>query len=172
MKLSFEICTIKQLDSLVKISRETFINAFEKENDPVDFKNYMDSAFSRDNIKAQLLNANSTFYFSYYNNVHVGYFKLNVKDAQNEQFEKPSMELERIYVLENFQGKQIGKQILLKIIKIAQEKKVSFLWLGVWQKNTAAIRFYERYGFKKFGEHPYYLGNDKQTDLLLKICLK
>ena len=101
----------------------------------------------------------------------MGYFKLNINDAQNEQFEARSMELECIYVLNAFQGQQIGKQMLEKTIELAKSKGMSFLWLGVWQENTNAVRFYERYHFKVFGEHPYYIGKYKQIDWLMKLDL-
>ena len=169
MNLSFNICELKDLDILLKISRETFIAAFEKENDPKDFQNYINKAFKKETIAAELLNPNSTFYLVYLNKALVGYFKLNEKDAQNEQFKAESMELERIYVLDAFQGQQIGKQILLKIITIAKSKKLNFLWLGVWQENTNAVRFYERHNFKIFSEHPYYIGKDKQMDWLMRL---
>lgn len=171
MNISFIKCTLNDLDMLHQISRITFIAAFEKLNSPEDFHNYMDSAFSKETIKTQLLNRNSSFYFTYLNRSLIGYFKLNAKDAQIEQFEQPSIELERIYVLEAFQGKQIGKEMLFKSIDIAKSKGVSFIWLGVWQENTAAVRFYERFGFKIFGSHPYYIGKDKQTDWLMKLNL-
>ncbi len=167
--LSFKKCTINDLDALVNIGRSTFISAFKAKNNPDDFKLYMDTAFSKGAIRNQLLNPNSLFYFLYLKNDLVGYLKLNVKDAQNEQFDKQSIELERIYILQNFQGRQLGKNALLKTIEIAKDKKVDFLWLGVWEHNHAAIRFYKRYGFKKFGSHPYMLGNDKQTDWLMKL---
>ena len=65
--------------------------------------------------------------------------------------------------------KGLVKAILDEIISLCRTKKVAFLWLGVWEANRAAIRFYERHGFKKFGEHPYFIGEDKQTDWLMKI---
>lgn len=171
MNLSFKICELKDLDTLIEISRDTFVAAFEKENNPEDFRNYIIDAFSIERVKAELLNSNSSFYFVYLKDVLVGYFKLNKNEAQNEQFDEQSMELERIYVLNDFQGKSIGKHILLKAIEIAKSKKSRFLWLGVWQKNTNAVRFYERYNFKIFNEHPYYIGKDKQIDWLMKLDL-
>jgi len=145
--------------------------AFEKDNDPEDFKSYIDTAFNRETLKAELLNQNSSFYLVYLKELLVGYFKLNEKEAQNEQFQTESMELERIYVLDAFQGRQIGKQMLLKTIDIARSKNLDFLWLGVWQENKKALRFYERHNFKIFGEHPYYIGKDKQMDWLLRLVL-
>jgi len=171
MDLSFKKCTLKDLNILVEISRKTFINAFEKDNNPEDFNNYMNVAFSTKKIKTELLNPNSKFYFAYFENDLVGYFKLNENEAQTEQFNKKTIELERIYVLEKFQGKQLGKNILFEIIKMVKKSNILFLWLGVWEKNTAAIHFYERYGFQKFDTHFYYIGNDKQTDWLMKLYL-
>ena len=171
MNLSFKKCTIKDLDRLVEISSNTFVNAFEKENNPEDFSSYISIAFSTQKIEEELLNPNSEFYFTYLNNVHVGYFKLNQNEAQTEQFEQNTFELERIYVLNTYQGQKIGTHMLIKAIEIAKAKKAFFLWLGVWEKNKEAIKFYERYGFKKFMTHPYFIGNDKQTDWLMKLDL-
>lgn len=171
MNLTYKKCSLIDLDKLIEISRETFITAFEKLNNPNDFSTYITSAFSEEKIKSELLNPHSTFYFVYVADVLVGYFKLNEKKAQNESFDDASIELERIYIKEAFQGKQIGKETLFELIEIAKAKNASFLWLGVWEHNDAAIRFYERYNFKKFTTHPYYLGNDKQTDWVLKLDL-
>ena len=171
MDLSFKKCALADLDLLIEISRSTFIASFEKVNNPDDFKTYITSAFSKEKMKDELLNVNTTFNFVYLNDTLVGYFKLNEKDAQNEHFDETSIELERIYIKEEFQGRQIGKEVLFKVIEIAKSKEVKFLWLGVWEHNDAAIRFYGRYNFKKYSTHPYYLGSDKQTDWILKLDL-
>ena len=81
------------------------------------------------------------------------------------------IELERIYVKRTFQGNQVGHWMLNHIKYIATKKKKNYLWLGVWEKNVNAIRFYEKNGFIKFGEHPYYIGSDKQMDWLMKLNL-
>ena len=168
MNLTFEKCTIEDLNVLVDISRDTFINAFEKQNNAEDFWNYISEAFNENVLIEQLLDKNSEFYFVYLKNVLVGYFKLNKNEAQTEQFAKRSMELERIYVLKDFQSQGIGKLMLLKAIDIAKNCKATFIWLGVWQENKNAVRFYETHGFKIFNSHPYFVGNDKQTDWLMK----
>ena len=169
MELSFKICELKDLGTLIEISKDTFITAFEKDNNPSDFQSYIDDAFSVKKIKAELENPNSTFHFVYLKNKLIGYFKLNENDAQSEQFEAQTLELERIYVIDSFQGKGIGKQMLFQVIDIAKFKELNFLWLGVWQENKSAVRFYERYNFKIFHEHAYYIGKEKQMDWLMKL---
>ena len=171
MSLVFRKCTIEDLHMLVEVSKSTFIVAFEADNNPKDFNTYIERAFNTNRIKDELSNPNSTFYFVYKENNLVGYLKLNIGNAQTEQLDLEGMELERIYVLDEYQGQQIGKQMLDKTISLARKEQVEFLWLGVWEENKKAIRFYKRYGFIKFGTHPYYIGADKQTDWLMKYSL-
>ncbi len=168
MELRLQKCEIDQLDFLVNLSRKTFIDAFEKDNNPEDFENYLDFAFNPDRIADEVLDADSDFYFVYLNKEVVGYFKLNQLQAQTDIKDENSLELERIYVLNQFQGKQIGRWMLEQVKTLAKHKNKTFVWLGVWEHNIKAIAFYEIYGFRKFGTHPYYIGKDKQTDWLMR----
>jgi ribosomal protein S18 acetylase RimI-like enzyme len=161
---------VEDLNILVEISRNTFIDAFEKDNDPNDFRDYINNAFSKSSIKQQLINPESKFYFVYKNNSLVGYFKLNWGAAQSESFEK-SLELERIYVLPQHQNQGLGRSFLQYIINFAKSKNFVSMWLGVWQKNESAVRFYKQHGFNTFGTHPYFIGKDKQTDWLMRLDL-
>jgi ribosomal protein S18 acetylase RimI-like enzyme len=53
----------------------------------------------------------------------------------------------------------------------AQEKNFAYRWLGVWEKNLRAIRFYEKNDFVKFGQHIFHLGDDPHTDVMMKLVL-
>jgi len=169
MNLVYRKCTLNDLYDLIEISKTTFIAAFEQANNPEDFTAYIKEAFNTNTIKNQLKNPDSTFVFIYLKDLLVGYYKINEGTAQNEIYDASSIELERIYVLPKFIGQGIGKHILETIIAISKTKKVDFIWLGVWQENVAAIKFYKRCGFKIFGKHPYFLGSDEQTDYLMKF---
>jgi len=171
MELSLYKCDIKDLEQLSSIARETFIAAFAHLNDPVDFKNYMETAFSDDTLRTELLNPESAFYLVRDKQTIVGYFKLNFNKAQTEIQDSHACELERIYVTINHQGRGIGGWMLNKAKDMALQHQNTFMWLGVWEKNTEAIRFYEKLGYIKFGTHPYYIGSDKQTDWLMRIDL-
>ncbi|MFS4492826.1 GNAT family N-acetyltransferase [Maribacter sp. 2308TA10-17] len=172
MPLRFQKCALTHLDQLIEISKTTFVNAFEKDNNPEDFETYIDAAFDKSTIKEQLVNPNSSFYFAIKDEALAGYFKLNAGDAQTDIKSEEAIELERIYVLQEFQGKQIGKMMLQKAIEIAGEKHKRYIWLGVWEENTDAIRFYQRHNFTKFATHPYFIGKDKQTDWLMRFEIK
>lgn len=171
MSVNFQKCSIHNLKELQRISTETFIDAFEKQNNPQDFWEYVNHAFSEEALSNQLAQEGTAFYFAYCNSSLVGYFKINIGNAQSDVKDPNSLELERIYVLKDHQGKQFGANMLDKAIRMAKEMGLKYLWLGVWEHNAAAIRFYERFGFKKFGEHPYIIGKDIQTDWLMKLNL-
>ncbi|MEE9361811.1 MAG: GNAT family N-acetyltransferase [Cellulophaga sp.] len=168
MQLQLQKCSLHHVEELMKISKKTFIDAFEEDNEPEDFKNYIDLAFDKERVLEELKNEHSYFYFVYKELDLVGYFKLNAEDAQSDVKDSSAMELERIYVLQEFQGLKIGQWMLDEVKEIVLEKGKKYIWLGVWEKNLSAIKFYQKYNFFKFGEHPYYIGKDKQTDWLMR----
>ena len=58
-----------------------------------------------------------------------------------------------------------------KVVNLAVGKNVKYIWLGVWEKNYRALRFYKKQGFIKFGEHFFIMGQDKQVDYLMRLDL-
>ena len=97
--------------------------------------------------------------------------KLNFDKAQTEPGHHNTLEIQRIYILQAYQGKQIGKQLIQKTIEIGIENNLDYIWLGVWEHNVDAIKFYEKQGFKKFDTHIFKLGDDEQTDNLMKLII-
>ncbi|MCB0820060.1 MAG: GNAT family N-acetyltransferase, partial [Bacteroidetes bacterium] len=85
---------------------------------------------------------------------------------------KNSLEIERVYVLKEFHGMHVGRKLLEKAIELANSQNSEFVWLGVWEKNHKAIRFYEKNGFKPFDKHIFRLGEDEQTDIMMKLDLR
>ena len=168
MDITYARCTSEDLEELVGISKRTFVEAFSHMNQPEDFDNYINLAFSHATLEEELKNPNASFYFVYLGAELCGYFKINKAGAQTDINDKDSLELERIYVAKEFQGRKIGEWMMSTIKKLAEQTGSSYLWLGVWEKNINAIRFYQRHGFRKFGEHPYYIGKDEQTDWLMR----
>ena len=65
-------------------------------------------------------------------------------------------------------GKKVGQLLYEKAMAIAGELAVNYVWLGVWEKNARAIRFYSKNGFEPFDKHIFKLGDDVQTDIMMK----
>lgn len=132
-------------------------------------KTYLENSFSTDKLNAQLNDPYCAYYFAKLDHQIIGYLKLNSGLSQTELKEENALEIERIYVLKEFQGKKVGQRLLEKAIQIARELEVEFLWLGVWDENPDAIRFYQKNGFVEFDRHIFMLGKEVQTDILMKL---
>ena len=160
-----------EIDFLQKLSKQTFFESFSWGNSEENMARYLEEGFSLDKLTRELKYENTAFYFVKSANEVIGYMKLNAGPAQTELQKEDSFELERIYVLKDYQGKGIGRQLLDKAIQLAKEKKASYIWLGVWEENKSAIQFYKKNGFIAFDEHYFMVGDDKQTDIMMKLML-
>lgn len=157
--------------ALQKISRETFIETFATSNTKENMDAYLNHNLSIQTLEAELCDRQAAFYFALLNDVIIAYLKINFANAQTELKDHRAMEIERIYVLQNYHGSDIGKQVLHYAIQIAKDHKMDYIWLGVWEHNVRAIRFYEKNGFIAFGSHVFTLGNDDQTDIMMRLEL-
>lgn len=128
--------------------------------------------FSTEKVKGELSDENAAFYFAESENEIIGYLKVNYGDSQTEIKSEKALEIERIYVLKEFHGKKVGQILYEKAIDLAKGINADFIWLGVWEQNPRAIRFYEKNGFRAFDKHIFKLGNDEQNDIMMKLALK
>lgn len=162
---------IQDIENLKEIGKLTFAETFSSDNSEEDMLKYLEKGFSTEKLKKELKDENSEFYFAELDENVIGYLKVNFGQSQTEIKDKNSLEIERIYVLKEFHGKKVGQILYEKAIELAREKNVEYVWLGVWEQNPRAIRFYEKNGFVAFDKHIFKLGNDEQTDIMMKLKL-
>ena len=173
MSLSFKITpvNIHQVHQLQKVSKETFLESFAEFNTEENLKDYFEKAFSITSLMNQINNPNTRFYFIHQDQELCAYFKINIGESQTEIKSEDGLELERIYIYQKYQSQGLGKTILneVKIKALLEDKK--YIWLGVWEHNLRAIKFYENFGFQKFDSHIYVMGDDPQTDLMMRLII-
>ncbi len=165
------IKTANRADSklLVQLGLQTFCEAFEKDNNPEDFKTYVDEAFSEAQIIRDLEEYGSVFFIACIDQQPAGYARLRLSTEVNNTFpDKKLIELHRLYVLNRHIGSGIGKVLIEHCLTFARAQGYNILWLGVWEHNHRAQAFYQKFGFGKFSSHVFMVGNDAQTDFLLK----
>lgn len=164
--------TTDDIKELQTISFRTFDDTFREMNHPDNLKDYLNKAFTYDKLQRELEHPNSYFYFLYDNDEVVGYLKLNVGSAQTEDIASDSLEIERLYILKNYQNYGYGKKLMNFAINFAVDENKKSVWLGVWEKNKKAIEFYKHSGFKKVTEHKFQMGDETQTDIIMAHSLK
>ncbi|MCO6147374.1 GNAT family N-acetyltransferase [Flavobacterium sp. NRK1] len=163
---------IKHLEMLRELSIATFTTTYAQYNTEENMQNYIASEFFSDKLAEGVNSPYSGFYFAMEGNTAIGYIKVNYAAAQTDINDPESLELERIYILKEHQGKKAGQFLLDAALNIALQAGLKYLWLGVWDKNSNARQFYAKNGFMPFGSHMFMLGNDEQKDILLKLPVK
>lgn len=162
---------LNDIEPLQKISRQTFSETFSAGNTEENMRKYLEEGFSIAKLTAELNDPNAEFYFVKDAENIIGYLKLNFGQAQTELKDDKSLEIERIYVLKVYHGKNIGQLLYEKAMLIARQIKADYIWLGVWEENKRAISFYQKNGFVEFDKHIFKLGDDEQTDIMMKMTL-
>ncbi len=170
--ITIQKVTLNDIDQLQKIGRQTFSETFSGDNSEEDMKKYLDENFSTEKLTDELNNQNSEFYFAKLEDTVIGYLKLNFGESQTELKDNKALEIERIYVPKEYHGQSVGQILYEKAIQVAKQKDTDYVWLGVWEENMRALSFYRKNGFVEFDKHIFKLGNDEQTDIMMKLQLK
>ena len=160
--------TVEDATLLQVIGRKTFAETFSSSNSRENMEKYLEEGFSLTKLQAEIDDSNTEFYFAMLDNKVIGYLKLNIGESQTEIKNANALEIERIYVLKEFHGQKIGQQLFEKALARAHALKVEFIWLGVWEENRRAVQFYTKNGFVAFDQHIFKLGNEEQTDIMMK----
>jgi len=162
---------IQDLETLRNLGIETFRKAFGHLNSPENMEDYLNKAFAKEQIAKEINHPESKYYFAKKNNIPIAYLKINFENAQTELKDPKALEIERIYVHHQYQGQGLGRKLIQKAISIARKKELAYIWLGVWDENIDSIEFYKKNGFVPFNQHSFLLGDELQTDIMMKRVL-
>ena len=171
-KIKIEQINNSHIAALQQIGRHTFEETFAESNSAENMAKYIEEAYSYEKLSAELNNSDSFFYFAMLDEKVIGYLKINMGGSQTELKDNDALEIERIYVLKSFQGKKVGQMLFDKAIQIGKEQNAAFVWLGVWEENKRALQFYTKNGFVEFDQHVFVLGDEAQTDIMMKLEIK
>lgn len=166
--MRIEKVQFQDLEPLRSFAERTFRIAYEKENDPVRFAQYCEKSFSPDTFKREWEHPHSEFWMAWESDILVAYLKLNYDQHPDLLESQQTVQVERLYVEPEFQGRRIGEKMLAFAYDQAKKAGAAWLWLSVWQARPAALRFYERCGYEIFGTETFWLADEAQTDWLVR----
>lgn len=167
-KITIAIAEAPDAAELRALSAKTFLDTFASDNKKEDMDKYIAENMSLEQITSELIDRANIFFLAYSNNRLSGYAKVRTAKTPDALKIYSPLELERIYVLKEYIGTGIGAALLQHCINTAVRSGHDVLWLGVWERNHKAVNFYKRWGFERFGSHIFRLGDDHQTDILMK----
>ncbi len=152
---------------LAELGARTFHTAFAANNNPEDINAYVAEAFSNNTILQELRNPLSVFLLAIADGANIGYAKIREGKPPDCVDGPRPVELERIYVDANKQSGGVGTTLMQAVFDYAREEGYGTIWLGAWEKNPDACRFYERQGFSPVGTKYFMVGNDQQNDVVM-----
>jgi len=159
---------------LTDLAYKTFWDAFahHPKNAPDDLAHYMRQAFNLEQITAELADPKNLFLIAEIEGEPAGYAKLTFDYIEPGITAEKPVELNRLYSHQRFLGEGVGQRLMDECFARAREAGCDAMWLGVWEYNPRAQRFYEKNGFRVVGQHVFQLGSDAQTDLLMQREIK
>jgi diamine N-acetyltransferase len=151
-------------DLAIRVANDTFGHL----NTPENMQAFLERDYAIESFKNEFNQPGSRYFFISDGDKTAGYLRLRRTTEVEHLLGANTIEIHRIYVDHAYHGKKVGDQLMEFAIGIAKENKHDWIWLGVWEGNPRAQRFYQKWGFEKFSEHDFFMGDEKQTDWLLK----
>jgi len=169
--ITVRLATKHDAGLIADMSRQTFYDTFASQNTKEDMDKFMNEQFTREALMEEVGTENNIFLLAYDEEQPVGYARIRENNNPPSLGTSNAIEIARIYAATTAIGKGIGRTLMQKCIEIAKARNRELVWLGVWEKNQRAIDFYIKWGFEKFADHDFILGNDVQKDWLMKKIL-
>ncbi len=165
--LAFRIATPADAARISVFARRLFEEEFGPNNTAHDMAMYLPNAFSEDRQTTELSDPSRRYLLGEHDGELAAYTLLRVGSTDSAVDGPNPVEIERFYVDAPWQGRGEAQRMMQQVMALARQLGGETLWLGVWERNARAIRFYEKHGFVDVGSHPYLLGTDWQTDRVM-----
>jgi ribosomal protein S18 acetylase RimI-like enzyme len=172
-QLTIRQATLGDAKVLTDLAYTTFWDAFahHPKNAPDDLNHYMRQAFNVEQITAELDDPKNIFLIAEIEGEAAGYSKIIIDNIEPGVTAERPVELSRLYSHQKHLGQGVGQSLMDACFERARSEGRDVMWLGVWEYNPRAQRFYEKNGFRVVGSHVFLLGKDPQTDLLMQRTL-
>ena len=169
-QLTIRQATIDDAKVLTDLAYTTFWDAFahHPKNAPDDLNHYMRQAFNVEQIATELADEKNIFLIAEIGDEPAGYSKIIIDNIEPGITAERPIELSRLYSHQKHLGRGVGQSLMEACFERARAEGRDVMWLGVWEYNPRAQRFYEKNGFRVVGSHVFQLGEDPQTDLLMQ----
>ncbi|SUO89506.1 GNAT family N-acetyltransferase [Streptococcus uberis] len=171
-KLSIDLVKDEEVTTLRDLAIQTFTETFGGHNTDEQLQEFFEQDYTLEILGKELKSTENEVYFLRRDGEVVGYLKVNWGEDQTEQELEDSFEIQRIYILNAYQGQGLGKFLFEFALERAYASGKTWAWLGVWENNLKAQALYRKYGFEKFSEHSFAVGDLVDTDWLMKKALK
>jgi diamine N-acetyltransferase len=148
------LATTADSQLLSEIGSETFSDSFAADNTPENMAAYLADSFYPEKQAQELADPDSLFLIVELDHQTVGYARLIFGQAPTVVVGEKPMEIVRFYARKPWIGKGVPASLMQACLQEAKRRSCDVVWLGVWENNPRAIRFYRKKGLSR-GRFPY-----------------
>lgn len=165
--IEIEPARLQDIPELREVAIASYRDTFTEFNTPENMEAFLSTTYSLAKLQEEFQEPNSWIFIAWENKQQVGFIRLRETDEVEHTLGKQALELQRLYVLTQAHGKSVGRKLMEVALAFANDRSYQWIWLGVWERNYRAQEFYAKWGFVRFSEHTFMMGDDPQVDWLL-----
>lgn len=161
------------LDALVALSRKTFTDKFGHLYRAEDLASFLDAEHGRDVYETALAAPGNLLRVAETGDGALGAYLACGKLTLPASDAPPGcVELKRLYVDTPLQGRGLGTRFIEEALDWARNEGAPAIYLSVFSENDGAQRLYERFGFEKIDEFWFPVGDHRDLEFLMRLCLR
>ena len=161
--------TIDDAAVIAEIAARLFAQTFDADNDPANVTAHIESYFSEAKLCEELADPTVTYLLLDVHQRLAGFAALKAGSTDPSVRDDAPLEIQRFYVDHAHHGRGVAAHLMDACMKVAIEQGLRTVWLGVWERNPRAIRFYEKCGFVDVGGKTFQMGDDLQFDRVMAL---
>jgi ribosomal protein S18 acetylase RimI-like enzyme len=171
--ISVRTATPADAAALAAFAGRIFAETFAKDNTAENMDAYLRSSFSPELQAREIVDPDFITVLAVAPDGDLAAYAQIVRNpVPPEVGDDAALELARFYVDQRWHGRGVAAQLMQDVIDRAMARGARTMWLGVWEHNHRAMAFYRKHGYREVGSHPFMLGDDRQTDLLMAVSLR
>ncbi|NQX82778.1 MAG: GNAT family N-acetyltransferase [Flavobacteriaceae bacterium] len=113
---------------------------------------YIDSLYNNENLKEELAEPNSRYYFVKYKNNISGILRVLLSCKLDDYENVNCFKLQRIYLDSSTRGYGVGKKLINWVADTHKTTGKNVLWLETMREKAKAVDFYMKMGFEIHSE--------------------
>lgn len=161
--------------ALATLASRTFADTFRHLYTPETLAGFIAETYAEPVIRAEIEDPKkyTVLLFSKQQPAHPCAYAMlhdgSVRTGEDASLAPDSFEIKRVYVDKPFHGSGAAYLLMSHVMDVVASKQRAHVWLGVYEDNFKAQKFYTKYGFREVGEHIFLVGETRDRDLLFEL---
>lgn len=168
-KITMRRITLEDVPALSFLAKKTFYDTFTGTCTEDDMSDFLETFYNENTLAEEVSNSSFQYFFAELGEEIVGYILFSDGEVNFDEIKgSTALELKRLYILNEYHGKGIAHDVVNFFLDYAMAQGYDVAFLGVWEHNLKAQKFYKKHGFiMSEHTHAFPIGKTPQTDVYM-----